>query len=308
MFCNFTGGNNFRNIDHREHIADDRFLDFECTSFATEPRVGMRIKRLEHERIFPHALLVKSFLERFDNVFGHSAFGQVIQRLSNDIFPVGDKVICKQLGHVHDFTILVKNHKDGIPCREHNCIENRIFLNAARFIGNQEQIADRAIIFDKELENDLPPGIFTSTATNRDDNLAFAGVHFAAFRHLVDKFLELLRTEELPENLTADVIAFVEKICNVGARMEDIKRIVCEDNSEVVAPQKRFEHRTRADAFIQVFLDEELEKESDNQPGQEYQRQDDKRYDKDDGVQIFLNFGNDFVLLDDMDYIERHVL
>ena len=133
-------------------------------------------------------------------------------------------------------------------------------------------------------------------------------MHFAAFRHLVNKFLELLRTEELPENLTADIITFVEKFCNVGARMENVKRIVREDNSKVVAPQKRFEHRTRADAFIQVFLDEELEKESDNQPGQEYQRQDDKRYDKDDGVQIFLNFGNDFVLLDDMDYIERHVL
>ena len=122
VFSNFTGGNNFRNINHRKHVTDNRILHLERTGFAAEPCVRMRIERLEHECIFPDSLIIKCLFKRFDNIFGHATLRQVIQRLSNDFFPVRHKIAGKLPRHVHDFTVLVKNHKDGIPCREHNSI------------------------------------------------------------------------------------------------------------------------------------------------------------------------------------------
>ena len=69
--------------------------------------------------------------------------------------------------------------------------------------------------------------------------------------------------EEFPENFSTDIITFIKEFRNIGACMQNVKRIVCKYNPEVVASQKRFEHRTGTHTFIQVFLDKELEKEMD---------------------------------------------
>ena len=70
--------------------------------------------------------------------------------------------------------------------------------------------------------------------------------------------------------------------------MENIKRIVRQDKSKVITPQKRLEHRTGTDTFVQVFLNKELEKETHNKPREENQRSYNKRHDQNNGVQIFL--------------------
>ena len=236
MFCNFSSGYNFRNINHRKHVTDNCILHLERTSFSTEPYIGMRIQRLELKRIFPDTLFIKSLLQRFNYFFRHAALRHVLKRLSNHILPVNNKVIRQLLGHVLDLAVLIKDDKNRITRRKHDRIENRVFLDTACFIRDQEQIADRSIIFDKELEYDFPPGVFASTALDRNNNLPFAGMHFTAFRDFIYKLLELFRTEKFPEDFATDIVAVIEKFCNVGTRMQNIKCIIGQDNSKIVAP------------------------------------------------------------------------
>ena len=138
LFCNFTCRDNFRNINHRKHITDNGILNLERTRLATEPRFRMRVQRLQHERVLPDALFVKCFFQGFHNAFGHPAAWQFIKRLSNNVLPISNQVVGQLLRHVHDFTVLVKNDKDGVACRKHNRIENCILLDSARLIGNEE--------------------------------------------------------------------------------------------------------------------------------------------------------------------------
>ena len=94
----------------------------------------------------------------------------------------------------------------------------------------------------------------------------------------------MFRVEIFPEDLTTDVVSIIEEFCDVGARMQDIKSIVSKDKPEIITPQKGLEHCTGADAFVQVFLDKQLEKESHNEPCKEYQRQDDKSHHHDNRI------------------------
>ena len=272
LFCNFTGRDNFRNINHRKHVTDNGILDLERTCLATEPRFRMRIQRLQHERVFPDALFVKCFSQGFHNALGHPATRQFIKRLTNHVLPICNQVIGQLFRHVHDFAVLVKNDEDGVARGKHDCIENRILLDSARLIGDEEQITYGTIVFDEELENDFPPGVFSRATPDRYDNLPFAGVHFPAFRNFIDKFLKLFGMEEFPKNFSANIVAIIKEFRNIGTRMQNVERIIREYNPKVVAPQKCFEHRTGTHAFIQVFFDKELEKEMDDQGGKEHER------------------------------------
>ena len=89
--------------------------------------------------------------------------------------------------------------------------------------------------------------------------------------------------------------------------MEDIERIVCKYNPKVVAPQKRFEHRTGTDTFVQILLDKELKKEMEYQRRKNHESKDDKRNHQNNGMQVILNHGDNFIFLHNMDKIERSI-
>ena len=235
LFCNFAGSNNFGNVDHRKHVTHNRVLNFKRASFTAEPSFCFRTQLFEHEGVFPDILLVKGFSQRIDDIFGHAALGQFIQRFSKNIIPLCHEVIRQLLGHVFNFALSVKYNENRIACRKHDGIENRIFLNAARFIGNNKQVANRSIVFNKELEYNFPPHFFARETSDRDDDLPFARVHFTTLRNSVDKLFELLGMEETPKNFAADIYAIVEEIRKVGASVENVKCIVGEDNSKVIA-------------------------------------------------------------------------
>ena len=62
--------------------------------------------------------------------------------------------IAQLLGHVLDTLRAVKNHEERAVRRKHDGIEDGILLDTARRIVNHEQVADTAVVFGKELEEE----------------------------------------------------------------------------------------------------------------------------------------------------------
>ena len=59
-------------------------------------------------------------------------------------------------GRVDDFQVVVKN-ENRILGRRHDGIEKGILANRGGFIGNEKKVTDRCVIFDKQVERDVPP-------------------------------------------------------------------------------------------------------------------------------------------------------
>ena len=111
-FCDFSSLNDFRNINHRKHVTHNRVMNFKRTGFAAEPRIRMRVERLEHKSSLPGASLIKRLFQSLHNILVHSTLRQVSKRQAIHIFPIHDEIVCKLLRHVLDSLIFVKNHKN----------------------------------------------------------------------------------------------------------------------------------------------------------------------------------------------------
>ncbi len=180
------------------------------------------------------------------------------------------------LGNIDDFQVVVED-ENRVLGRRHDGVEERILAHRGRFVGNQEEKANGSVVFDEQIEGDVPPENLSVFLLQ--DNLVltdFACLRWRVLLGIEHKALEFRIRDDFPER-SAKQVSPVRTSGHPGDACtgpQDVELVVCQDERKVLAFEYRVEDCAGIHAVRQILEDYLPEKNAAS-----HQRNDDQEKD-----------------------------